>query len=817
MGKDIEYKIWGKENTIVIEDLGDLSDKTAKEVYYKADKILYKLVEKSEKIDESCRDEQITNVISFLGKRGRGKTSAMLSFYAYLNKLQRETKWSAFKNLTNTEFLFHTIECIDAAMLEGHEQVIDVILAKMWDEFNDLQSKTSYCHNKAEYDALLKTVRDKFAEARKAYLTLKYRTLKMDKEIERERDIPAASGLHELATGINLKTSLKNLVENYIKVMDYEKNTRTKVNGYLVLAIDDIDMANKSAWEVLEQIRRYMSIPNVIILITTDMERLKSVCEETCKKNSISEEDVSRFVEDYLGKVIPSNMRIYMPELDDRCKNIMISKPNDEVLKSKNLWESKFEKDILLEVFAKTHGIYFSSTRRNRHFLQNESLRGLANGFSKLVEESDYGDWLKIELQERLIARIHDSKQREFMKRMISQDYADINNYMLNFMEKNYSKLFEFGLKQYGYSMGTVLYACSILEDDDVQNAPFVDAILALYTVLLKETQGNEKFRKQIIGNNVLGAWEYIIFSGKRTGMELSGFNKRMNLEFVIDEKSQEYVVNKKVGELIVRLLDENRDEIIAWLYCWFFVNVEKRENYEFKVATNGEGLKKDTKTLGVKEEKQVANSNESQLSENSNIIQNDETQILKISVAPCMEPIKGYFNFLDRKMEYQIIFSNLLKSVIRKVYDGLSENYVEEANKAGELTTIYNKIDSISNEICESLGVDGNNMLNDDLLQSAEIIYMMGRMLEREMNKNRWSENTEVQELTSYYTAICKMLKEEEEYFEEIGEKPEFSSYFENKVQVKLLKNIEEMPQGIRGHFDKKFKSMIAWVKLKQ
>ena len=71
-------------NAIVYEDLNRVEDSIFENVYKSADRTLVKIIEdndKNIKNNESiAENEQIGNVISFLGGRGRGKTSTMLSF-----------------------------------------------------------------------------------------------------------------------------------------------------------------------------------------------------------------------------------------------------------------------------------------------------------------------------------------------------------------------------------------------------------------------------------------------------------------------------------------------------------------------------------------------------------------------------------------------------------------------------------------------------------------------------------------------------------------------------------------------------------------
>ena len=96
--------------------------------------IKYKAVQDNDeyiKYKEDRIPETISNTISFLGNRGRGKTSAMLSFLFNLDKLQN--KYAKKAGGFNAEFHRNNyifLPYIDAAMLAKKEYVLDVVLAK---------------------------------------------------------------------------------------------------------------------------------------------------------------------------------------------------------------------------------------------------------------------------------------------------------------------------------------------------------------------------------------------------------------------------------------------------------------------------------------------------------------------------------------------------------------------------------------------------------------------------------------------------------------------------------------------------------------
>lgn len=136
--------------------------------------------------------------------------------------------------------------------------------------------------------------------------------------------------------------------------------------GYLVISIDDIDMNLRVGEKMLEDIRKYLMIPNVIILIAVKMEQLKQIVQQRylvyLKDNELLEKEIdnikeekSNLLEDfkeniinitdkYLEKVIPYNRRIRIPNLSEISK---IYKLNVNIEYFRNLVE-KLESNFLV-------------------------------------------------------------------------------------------------------------------------------------------------------------------------------------------------------------------------------------------------------------------------------------------------------------------------------------------------------------------------------------------------------------------------------------------------------------------------------------
>ena len=89
------------------------------------------VAEKRNRQKTSSHQSPIHNVVSFVGRRGTGKTSAVESFSALL---AQHVPGDSSKYLHN-EGRFFCLGCIDGSLLEPGEDVIKVILAQMYREY----------------------------------------------------------------------------------------------------------------------------------------------------------------------------------------------------------------------------------------------------------------------------------------------------------------------------------------------------------------------------------------------------------------------------------------------------------------------------------------------------------------------------------------------------------------------------------------------------------------------------------------------------------------------------------------------------------
>ena len=135
---------------IKYESISEFENSLFSEVYAKAVQIIQEIQKKNSEYhtkspfgNERRNNEQIYNTLSFIGGRGTGKTSAMLSFYEYLKDYSRLIQ---NPNTINQVFqmkpaYFTAIDHIDAGLLENEEDLIDENITYAIDAVDTITTK----------------------------------------------------------------------------------------------------------------------------------------------------------------------------------------------------------------------------------------------------------------------------------------------------------------------------------------------------------------------------------------------------------------------------------------------------------------------------------------------------------------------------------------------------------------------------------------------------------------------------------------------------------------------------------------------------
>lgn len=267
--------------------------------------------------------EQVCNILFFTGEKGTGKTSTMLSFMEFLKDYHRISGKKRgvpeeFSLGIDQPYMFTGIEFIDASVLNDKEDILGNVLSKMLSKWNNEEDRGKY-----QNSGIIRGV-DYDYKKHQMYLRCEelFDRLKAAKSIEKvmENDSDMfIESMESLSFSWNLRNSFQRLVECYLDIMEYPDSGKeiNKENHYLVISIDDIDMNVQFGFMLLEQIRKYLMVPNVLVLMSANYEQLEKICynhylkefEEIAKK----EENVPylrKISREYLEKMIPVHRQI---------------------------------------------------------------------------------------------------------------------------------------------------------------------------------------------------------------------------------------------------------------------------------------------------------------------------------------------------------------------------------------------------------------------------------------------------------------------------------------------------------------------------
>ncbi len=271
------------------------------------------------------------NIIVYCAERGGGKSTAMLSVANSLydlSKKERDEK-NALYNLLGEKAKvcnFSVLSPIDPCSISSDESFMRITISRM---FSDLRMKWEKDDNDTRNSGDMQTmyarskVVEKFTECYKLldFIYSKKKDTNSDSDLEE---------LTELGDFSRLKNTFRELVDCYLNQI--HGNTK---DSYLVMLVDDADLNTQKSFEIIEDIRKYCIIPNVILLMAVNMDQMHQIIEQHFivefkplldyyKSDSYNISD-TRSPQDmtvrYLNKILPATHQIHLPVISDFIVN----------------------------------------------------------------------------------------------------------------------------------------------------------------------------------------------------------------------------------------------------------------------------------------------------------------------------------------------------------------------------------------------------------------------------------------------------------------------------------------------------------------
>ena len=352
------------------------------------------------------------NVIAFIGRRGTGKTSSMLSFLEMLVTRYFQFDGDYFNNATFSLIYrgFYAIPYTDASMLSKHDDIFETVLSKMLSSL-DFEVGESYIRRDSTVrESEIKKLREEICKVYNHYSSLK-------KKEDTENASPYGL-MEKISNKHSVREEFIQLVRKYIGIIGQIRENK-KAN-YLVICIDDIDMVQDKHMEIMQCIHQYFMIPKVIVLVSFNKLILNASLQSDFFSNvSIAQSDSEEHDQqmrltrsqtyDFVRKIIPADMCITMPSW--KKKDYVEMSPikvdfgeygNDSNYQKllhmfQNLKESSLfkilqngekgkkmlltPKELIMIMLADRTSVYLDIKGFKFHFMQPESLRGLGDMF----------------------------------------------------------------------------------------------------------------------------------------------------------------------------------------------------------------------------------------------------------------------------------------------------------------------------------------------------------------------------------------------------------------------------------------------------
>ncbi len=372
-----------------------------------------KSIENNQKDSKANESDYLNNIIAFTGERGQGKSSAMHSFTQdLLDYKKKKESHIEYQEKTKTA-TFLKLDTIDPSTFEDMHNVLEVVIARM---YNNLENE--YSEGKDEkFKSRAKECKI-FDSFQKVYELLSF--IRNPKKLDGlENDYEGSlQKIARIGDSTNLKKEMQKLVKNYLELF-----LKDSENRFLIVPIDDLDINIEYAYKISEQIRKYLMIPSVVIIMAVKVEQLKQCIETVYRKQleelikageRITKEEPINMAAKYVEKLIPDGRKISLPEIraisqsgKDAVKIVFLGKEVDETIteekykKKVNLLkdyksnignsELGIEKTLLAYIYDKT-GIVFVKPEITVHPIVPNTLRELVNLLSVLGKMGDYKD-----------------------------------------------------------------------------------------------------------------------------------------------------------------------------------------------------------------------------------------------------------------------------------------------------------------------------------------------------------------------------------------------------------------------------------------
>lgn len=618
----------GEESRLVIEDSKTKNESIFKDAYGVALNVISEYIGNRKKTPKNntsvdffrqTADAVDNNIIAFIGDRGAGKSSCMLSVANMLGATGGNINDSDMpESIKSCENGFEILETIDPSFFEEKTNILEIVLGRMFSNFKKMCKigNVANCGNyEEEKNALFKA----FQEVKESLVQ------KNGCQIDEEDYVDS---LLKLTASVDLRDSFKKLIDCYLRF--------TK-KDYFVIAVDDLDLNAEYAYKMTEQIRKYLRQEKVLVLMALKLEQLEHGIQLAFERQYQDLEDkrglfFQDMVAKYVGKLIPEKNRVVLPTVDVWVDStIRILKKSDK----DGSWIDYDERHnnqtlkyyVVSLIFQKTRYLFYHAEGKISPIVPS-NLRELRQLIGTLCAMPDYKDDMKCEHNKEIFKEYF---LKVWIPNKLSYDYAifvqklfkisnpsDINKIVIQKLKENAidklptdwnmkdSTATELEIVQavddanatYNVSLGDVFMTLSYLKGrtKDDNNQMLFFAIETFYSMRLYEyydlmTENEVVKRKEELSKKI----DYTIKRNSKLD-GLSAYDMLVGGSFVNMEdtcvlsprkngqrRDVRWINIKPINELLESIKNEGDpgDDKLKWVE--FFILFISRKNYDTK------------------------------------------------------------------------------------------------------------------------------------------------------------------------------------------------------------------------------------------
>ncbi len=578
-------------------------------------------------------NNETKNIITFIGERGSGKTTAMNEFCRILGRMEDKDKklWWVRHTLDQEEahkleekkFKFYVTNPIDASLLSEKDDLFELILVNIYKLFqDDLENDV----NRYQDIGISKVneVIQRFQELLEVY--------HMSQESKLEKLHSAFSLMNYMAGSYDIQKKVSRLIDALLKLKDHSYDFE-----YIVTVVDDLDLNLRHGYQMLQLIQKYFSYGKIIIITAIDYKQMGIVCEEYLKEEIFgrrgidserNNEHIRKLANDYMTKIFLFSQRVYMPDMKKSARKLRILEAKD-----KEKREYAVKEYIMLKIARKMR-IFYDACGLKRHFCELNTIRELAsyNAFLELLDTVDYNRLVRAEILEegqketnlgilRDYDRNHEQFHRDIVVRLtqsmltpsqrdifVELDHRDLErraSYFVSVQLDKYdsSHLFIGKITEEGYAYGDLLQKIYQWGREYFEMKPMISCVLASFTCEMVREYLNYRYspdsasrnvsKKRILGflgDSFANQWCAIKYPKVERRVNISletavyGYKKNVaqeSIEMMISVKKLQEIKEGTMPERVVEKIKAwiEEEKIVETLECMDLFVIRKTEN----------------------------------------------------------------------------------------------------------------------------------------------------------------------------------------------------------------------------------------------